>query len=450
MSNVNVYILNQDKQLLPIGIPGELYISGAGVARGYLNQPEMTAEKFLPDPFNPGERMYKTGDLAKWLPDGNIEYLGRIDNQVKIRGYRIELDEIESRLTRISQIKEAVVTAPKDAMGTRYLCAYVVSDKKLHVAELKVELGQVLPSYMIPTRFIQLEKLPLTTNGKVDRKNLPEPTETIDDETNYMAPRTDIEKQLVEIWSDVLQIRKIGILDNFFEVGGHSLKATILTSRISKNLHVSITLQEIFENPTIKSISQIIEKKVKEHYMPILPVKEQDYYAASSAQKRLLIINQLESTSVTYNMPGAFILAKLRSEQLHEAFKKLIIRHESLRTSFSWLDGEPIQEIHQSAELDLQYNKCAEIEISEKIKQFIKPFDLSIAPLLRVEVWNIGLDKHMLLFDMHHIISDGISINILTKELKEFYEGNELPALAIQYKDYTAWQNEQYQTLTKN
>ncbi|TKI15898.1 amino acid adenylation domain-containing protein, partial [Lysinibacillus sphaericus] len=286
LSNVNVYILNQDKQLLPIGIPGELYISGAGVARGYLNQPEMTAEKFLPDPFNPGERMYKTGDLAKWLPDGNIEYLGRIDNQVKIRGYRIELDEIESRLTRISQIKEAVVTAPKDAMGTRYLCAYVVSDKKLHVAELKVELGQVLPSYMIPTRFIQLEKLPLTTNGKVDRKNLPEPTETIDDETNYMAPRTDIEKQLVEIWSDVLQIRKIGILDNFFEVGGHSLKATILTSRISKNLHVSITLQEIFENPTIKSISQIIEKKVKEHYMPILPVKEQDYYAASSAQKR--------------------------------------------------------------------------------------------------------------------------------------------------------------------
>ncbi|TKI15801.1 hypothetical protein FCT18_22305, partial [Lysinibacillus sphaericus] len=181
--------------------------------------------------------------------------------------------------------------------------------------------------------------------------------------------------------------------------------------------------------------------------MPILPVKEQDYYAASSAQKRLLIINQLESIGVTYNMPGAFILeGNLDLEQLHEAFKKLIIRHESLRTSFSWLDGEPIQEIHQSAELDLQYNKCAEIEISEKIKQFIKPFDLSIAPLLRVEVWNIGLDKHMLLFDMHHIISDGISINILTKELKEFYEGNELPALAIQYKDYTAWQNEQYQT----
>ncbi|WP_249038331.1 non-ribosomal peptide synthetase, partial [Lysinibacillus sphaericus] len=258
ISNIKIYILTSTKQMTPIGVAGELYISGAGVARGYLNQPEMTAEKFLPDPFNPGERMYRTGDLAKWLPDGNIEYLGRIDNQVKIRGYRIELGEVESRLSGISQIKEAVVTAPKDAMGTRYLCAYVVSDKKLHVAELKVELGQVLPSYMIPTRFIQIAKLPLTTNGKVDRKNLPDPTDIINDETNYMAPRTDIEKQLVEIWSDVLQIEKIGITDNFFDLGGHSLKATAFMAKIGKKLHITLALKEIFENPTIESISQII------------------------------------------------------------------------------------------------------------------------------------------------------------------------------------------------
>ncbi|CAM5481202.1 D-alanine--D-alanyl carrier protein ligase [Lysinibacillus sphaericus] len=281
ISNIKIYILTSTKQMTPIGVAGELYISGAGVARGYLNQPEMTAEKFLPDPFNPGERMYRTGDLAKWLPDGNIEYLGRIDNQVKIRGYRIELDEIESRLTRISQIKEAVVTAPKDAMGTRYLCAYVVSDKKLHVAELKVELGQVLPSYMIPTRFIQLEKLPLTTNGKVDRKNLPDPTDIINDETNYMAPRTDIEKQLVKIWSNILKIDKFGINDDFFSLGGHSdLTFTIeeKDSQLTLNIEYATSLFDI----------EIIES-LKNHFIQIL------YNVTQNSSNKISQINIIEN-----------------------------------------------------------------------------------------------------------------------------------------------------------
>ncbi len=233
---LSAYIFDEQRRLQPVGVPGELYIAGDGLARGYLNRAELTAEKFVEHPFRAGERMYRTGDLARWLPDGNIEYLGRIDHQVKIRGYRIELGEVEAQILKVSNVRETIVLARDDEQGQKLLCAYYVASTDLSPSELRSQLAVELPAYMIPSYFVRLEQMPLTPNGKLDRRALPAPEGSVQSSEVYLAPRTAAEAQLVLIWQDILGVARVGVRDNFFEIGGHSLRATLLVSRIQKEL----------------------------------------------------------------------------------------------------------------------------------------------------------------------------------------------------------------------
>jgi len=440
ITNYQTYILSDNNNLCSVGIPGELCIGGDGLARGYLKRPELTAEKFVPNPFKPGERMYLTGDLARWLPDGTIEFLGRIDHQVKIRGFRIELGEIESRLLELEHVKETVVLAREDETGDKYLCAYVVTDKDTQVSELRQSLSENLPDYMVPSYFVLLDKMPLTPSGKVNRKVLPEPEGVAG--TEYVAPRNAAQEVLAAIWSDVLNKERIGIYDNFFELGGHSLKGTILISKIHKELNVELPLRELFKSPTISGISEYIEDAMESVYDSIHPAVKKDYYEASSAQKRMWLLQQFDIGSTGYNIPSVFILdGDLSKSRFELAFRELIARHEMLRTSFSMMDGVIVQRVAKKIDFEIEYVEVSEENIEEKIKEFIIPFDLSEAPLLRVGLVRIADDRHYLLLDMHHIISDGESMGIFTREFMALYENRELKEQFLQYKDFSEFQN---------
>ena len=438
--NYKAYILNSDNKLTPVGIPGELCISGNGVARGYLNRPKLMAEKFVENPFIPGERMYRTGDLARWLPDGNIEFLGRIDQQVKIRGIRIELGEIESQILKLNMIKEAVVLAREGDTGDKYLCAYLVSEEVILESELKQHLSAILPDYMIPSYFVQLEKLPLTGNGKLDRIALPEPEGGREE---YVAPKNETEETLVQIWGEVLGKKKVGTHDNFFELGGHSLKAMVMVSKIHKELNVELPLKELFTTPTISGISEYLTKAQESVYASIESVGEKDYYETSSAQKRMWLLQQFDHESTGYNMPVVLMIdGKLNESRLEAAFRELIERHESLRTSFDMLDDTIIQRVDKNIEFEIDYAGGVEESIEEVIEGFIRPFDLTKAPLLRVMLVKTGEAKHCLLLDMHHIISDAVSMSILTREFMALYDKQELAPQKLHYKDFSQWQNE--------
>ncbi|OAB44753.1 non-ribosomal peptide synthetase [Paenibacillus glacialis] len=258
MGNLQMWIVDSANHIQPIGIAGELCISGVGLARGYINRAELTAEKFVAHPFFHGERMYRTGDLVRWLPDGNIEYLGRIDHQVKLRGYRIELGEVESQLLSLISLQEAVVIAREDDSGQKQLCAYFVAAREITANELRNALGKELPNYMIPSYFVQLQAMPLTTNGKLDRKALPAPEGSVQTGTDYVAPRTDTENQLAQLWQEVLGLQQIGVHDNFFDIGGHSMRATMLVAKIHKEMAINLPLKVVFQSPTIEQMAQII------------------------------------------------------------------------------------------------------------------------------------------------------------------------------------------------
>jgi len=448
IDNISLLVLDKHNNLLPIGVPGELCISGVGVGRGYLNKPELTAEKFLQNPHIHGERMYRSGDLARWLPDGNIEYLGRMDAQVKIRGNRIELGEIENKLLKHNEIKAAVVIDKADSNNNKYLCAYLAVEREQTVAELREYLSKELPEYMIPTYFIQLDKLPLTANGKIDRKALPEPDGNIVLGTEYEAPRNSTEEKLVAIWREVLGVEKIGINDNFFELGGHSLKATSLVAKIHKILNVEVPLKEIFTNPTIKRTSEFIEASEESIYSSIEPIEEKEYYEMSSAQKRMYILNQMDKKSTSYNITNVLVIEdELDLQKLTEAFTGLVERHEALRTSFKLIEENLVQKVHEKVDFAIEYSEVEnEEQAEEKVKSFIRAFDLSKAPLLRVGLIKVHSNKYILTYDMHHIISDGVSMGILTKEFSMLYQGIELPKLRVQYKDYADWQGRSYFT----
>ncbi|WP_148302701.1 non-ribosomal peptide synthetase, partial [Caldalkalibacillus mannanilyticus] len=258
LPNVQMYVLNENLSIQPVGIVGELFIAGKGVGRGYFNRPELNAEKFVENPFRPEEKMYRTGDLARWLPDGNIEFLGRIDDQVKVRGFRIELGEIESKLLTLDVIKEGAVIAREEESGQKQLYAYVVAEQAVNVGEIRSALSQMLPGYMIPSYFVQVEKMPLTPNGKIDRRALPYIEGEIQTGTEYVAPRTEAEKKLVEIWQEILGVQKISIKENFFDLGGHSLRATTLVSRLHKEMSVEVSLRSIFQFPTVEKLAEVI------------------------------------------------------------------------------------------------------------------------------------------------------------------------------------------------
>jgi amino acid adenylation domain-containing protein len=480
LANMQLYILDRDAHLQPAGIPGELCIAGKGVARGYLNNPELTAEKFVNlaakarqetrsskiQPLNPKSQiLYRTGDLCRFLPDGNIEFFGRLDQQIKIRGFRIELAEIENCLLRQKHIKEAVVVVRKDAQGGAVLCAYFVSSETLKVSRLRDDLQKELPYYMVPPFFMQIDRMPLTATGKVDRRALPAVDMLPGGE--LVAPRNRWEEDIAAIWSAVLGVEreKIGIDHNFFELGGHSLTGIAVISRIHQVFHVRLSLSDIFQFPRIRGLAEYIKAAAPERYVPIEPTEKKAYYELSSSQKRLYILFQMKPNTVAYNLPAFFELPAAQDEEkLQEAFENLIQCHESFRTSFHLVDGEPVQRIHPTVDFNIQYFRSEERlvdlvlavnEVEEGISQkglmqaFIQPFDLSEAPLLRAGVLQSGDDRYVLMVDVHHIVFDGISLEIFQSDLAALYgspgmsAGSSQKPLKIQYKDFARWQNRQ-------
>lgn len=443
IANTKVFVLHGN-QMQPIGAAGELCISGAGLARGYYKQLELTEKAFYDHPFLEGERVYRTGDAGRFLPDGTIEYIGRFDDQVKIRGYRIELGEVETVLRQIPGVKEAAVLARDVSAGEKELVAYIVPEKRNSLPDLYRHLVGTLPSYMIPASMININRMPLTSSGKLDRSALPEP------ETNtsltYMAPRTLIEADLARIWEDVLNKQPIGIRDDFFQLGGQSLKATLLVSRIHKKLNIELPISEVFSNPTIESMAVKL-MSLKEHaFTQIEPADQRDVYPLSFSQKRLYALHQLADDSTGYNMPAVLELSGyLDRQRLRSVLAELVNRHEALRTVFVIDRGEPVQLIYPEMDFDLKELEMESDQMLESaIESFIKPFDLSSGPLFRACLASMGNNRGFLLLDMHHIIADGVSISTLVQEFTDLYCGKELPALNLHYKDFAVWQQEKY------
>jgi len=455
LSNTRLYILDAYFQAVPIGVPGELYIGGDGVVMGYLNRQELTKEKFIEHPLEAGSRLFRTGDRARWLADGSVEFLGRKDHQVKIRGYRIELGEIESVLLKHPEVEQALVLARAVGPDEKELVAYLVTASEVATEALKAHAGQFLPDYMIPPYVVCLPAFPLTTNGKTDRNALPLPS--ILSGRQSVAPRNQTERKLAAIWATVLGRNQIGIGDHFFELGGHSLKAIQVISRVHKELGLKIELRDLFANPTIAALAEKITNVVQAAYEPIVPIQEQAYYPVSYAQKGLWILDQFEDASVAYTMSGAYALSgHLDKKALERAFSTLIERHESLRTHFLLIEGELKQKVREQSSVDFSLD-CVELRnhslnpraLEPLLEQaFSVPFDLERDPLLRAKLFWLEDEQHLLLFSMHHIISDGWSTGVLVQEMIALYnayqngEDNPLPPLPIQYKDYTAWQQQ--------
>lgn len=474
IANRQVYIFDAAGGLQPVGMAGEICIGGKGLARGYLNDPALSAEKFIPHPYYGGQRLYRSGDKGKWLPDGTIQFLGRIDQQVKIRGYRIEPAEIEHHLNRHAFIKDCIVIAlepqTSDAMNSKELAAYYTvtpayqgddpAKTVLPSKELRSFLAQSLADFMIPSYFVQMETLPLTPGGKIDKKALPSP-EGLDllPSGDYAEPRNDLEGKLKDIWQDVLMVKTIGIHDNFFNLGGHSLKATKVASRIHKELSVDINLKDIFTYQTIAQLAQVIAEKSPAPLITIKPIEDREYYDLSNAQRRLWVLDQFQETGSGYSMPGAYWLKGiLNVPALEQAFCSMIQRHESLRTCFKSIAGMPRQIV--LAAQDIDFSITVEQPPLEQLEALIHghgdhPFVLSQAPLFRVRVLKTSEEEHVLLFNMHHIISDAWSMMIFASEFTHLYNiyargmtadggfpAHSLPAPRIQYRDYAAWQNE--------
>lgn len=450
LPNIRIYIVNQQMHLCPIGVIGEICVAGISVGRGYLNDPVRTEEAFIEDPFvlQPGIRMYKTGDLGRWLSDGTIEFVGRKDHQVKIRGFRIELGEIEHRLLEHVQVREAAVLVKESTESGKYLCAYFTANGELSTSSLKAYLSSCVPEYMIPTIFIQLTVMPHNANGKINRSLLPDPVDDSTD-TPFVPASNEVEETLVSLWSEVLGLGRVSVVDDFFELGGHSLKAMVIVSRIHGELGADVKVKDVFQFPTIVQLAQRIQElSLYDNVVTsIPPIEHKDYYPVSPAQRRMYVLNTLEeSGSTAYNMPFAYrIQGRLDISRLSEIINHLVERHEGFRTSFQVIDGEVVQLIHPGVESKLEVVELSGLsneEINQQIASFIRPFDLSKAPLMRMELLHIGQEEHILLIDMHHIISDGLSGIILLRELEQLYMGEKLPAIKIHYKDYAVWLNE--------
>lgn len=442
LPNFHIYILDENMQLCPIGVKGEICVAGIGVGRGYLNDPEKTQRAFTLDPFSEekGVKLYKTGDIGQWTDDGNILFYGRKDYQVKIRGYRIEINEIESKLLSHPEIKETVVVDGEDEYGNKYLCAYIVFNQRLEINHLRKYLQETLPEYMVPAFFVELTNLPLTANGKVDRKSLYNTVDIINT-TDHIEPRNKEEKILLKIWKNILKKEKISINDNFFKIGGHSLNTVLLVSKIYKEFQVQLPLGQVFEKATIRELAELIGTLEESVYQTIEPVAKRKYYPTSGAQRRLYILSKFDETGISYNIPMALeIEGHLKHDKLDKVFTQLINRHEAFQTSFDVIGGEISQKINQEVNFVINYIELVESAIAETVRNFVQPFDLTKPPLFRASLLKITETRYILLTDMHHIISDAISMNILIDEFIRLYEGGELAPLDIQYKDYVVWQ----------
>ncbi|WP_172844448.1 non-ribosomal peptide synthetase [Tumebacillus algifaecis] len=470
IANTTAYVLDSHLQPVPIGVQGELYIGGNGLAQGYLNRPDLTERAFLPHPFlgDREDRLYRTGDIVRYLPDGNLEFCGRVDHQIKIRGFRIEPGEIETVLSQHPALQEQIVIAREAAPGNKVLVAYVVlRDKELCTSqELREFLQERLPEQMIPHAFVLLDALPLTSNGKVDRKALPEPDWSVVGNSGYIAPATPLEEILCGIWSDVLQADSIGTQDDFFERGGHSLSATQVIARIKTAFGVEIPLRALFEAPTVAKLSEHLGH-LGTAGAPTAPIQahlrsdDRNLFPLSFAQQRLWVVDQLVADRSVYNIPFAVRLdGKLDLLALESVLNLIVLRHETLRTRIVERGGQPMQDVVPHRVRALPIIDLTHLSESEREDELLRlarqdretAFDLRGEELLfRFSLLKMAKDDHVLLLNMHHIISDGWSISIFTSELTALYQaeiGGEKPALQelpIQYADFAVWQREQLQ-----
>lgn len=449
IKNTQAYILDENLNLLPIGVEGEIYLSGAGVAKGYLGRKELSSERFIDNPFVSGEKMYQTGDVAKWGEDGQLIFVGRNDDQVKLRGFRIELGEIQYQIELMPSIKQAVVVI--DEMNNEpVLVAYFEKLSEIDEQQIKQHLQEHLPAYMSPDIYIELDSIPLNNNGKVDKNRLPKPERQ--SSVEMIEPQTPTQELLFELWQEVLGPQSFGVLHSFFELGGHSLKATKLRSLVSKRMEKSLTLNEIFLNPTILAQSEIIDSKgiTRETKVQQVSVEPKGEYPLSLAQERLWVLTQFEEASKAYHMPAAFkIQGKLNTDLLDKALMQVIHKHEILRTKFHEGTTGPVQKIIPKEEVQFSL-KVTQLESQEELndtlsQEWSNPFDLQSGELIRCNLFQLK-DQSVLSFNMHHIISDGWSIGVLFADVVKAYSlliansVDELQPLEIQYKDFAIWQ----------
>ncbi len=465
ISNTRLYVLDRNLKPVPVGVLGELYIGGDGLARGYMNQAQLTAERFVPNPFGqtPGERIYWTGDVVRYRADGIIEFTGRKDFQVKVRGFRIELAEVEVAVSSHEKVKDVAVIARGDESGDKRLVAYVVLREQgsITAESLRAFLNDQLPDYMIPSTFVMLDALPLTPNGKLDRKALPAPDLSTYRATQFVAPHSPLQQIVSSIWADVLSIPSIGIHDSFFDLGGHSLLAIRITARIRHALLIDLPLRAMFETPTVAQLASTLERMLGANDLaaapPLMPAPRQPLMPVSFAQQRLWFIDQFDPSSASYNIPaGVVIEGELDVEALRRALNEVVNRHETLRTSVVTNEGEPAQAIAESAEVGLTLIDLtgeAEQAARQKAEQMAarqarEPFELGSGPLMRASLMKVAEQRHIFVVVMHHIISDGWSMNVLIDEVTALYgaysrgEESGLRELEVQYADYAVWQRE--------
>ena len=455
VANTRAYVLDPGLRPTAPGVPGELYLGGVQVARGYLGRAALTAERFVPDPFaaRPGSRLYRTGDRARWRADGAIEYLGRLDDQVKVRGFRIELGEIEAVLRRHESVADCVVTASEQR-----LVAYVAGESGAEA--LRAHVRHSLPEYMVPSAFVFLEALPLMPNGKLDRKALPTP-ELARAEDRYAAPRTRVEEVLAGIWAEVLGLERVGVEDSFFDLGGHSLLAMRLVSRVREKLGVELPLRAIFDGPTVAEIARSVEDERRGQLPvlpPVVPTGRTGALPLSFAQERLWFVDRMEPGSAVYNLPVAWRLAgALDVDALERSLGEIVRRHGVLRTVIAEAGGSPVQVVAPFGGFAMPVEDLSGLGEAEREaavgrragEEARRPFDLTAGPLFRAALLRLGAGEHVLLLSMHHIVSDGWSMEVLYRELSALYVAygagrtSPLAELPVQYADYAVWQREQ-------
>jgi amino acid adenylation domain-containing protein len=461
LTNMRLYVLNGAFEPVPVGVGGELYIGGVGLARGYAGRANLTAARFVPSPFGTGERLYRSGDLGRWRSDGRLEFLGRADGQVKLRGHRVEPGEIEARLVEHAAVHQAVVMAREDVPGDQRLVAYVVAADAaaLGAGELRAHLKRSLPEYMVPSAFVLLDGLPLTPNGKIDRRALPVPEAGAVIRGDYVAPRTPVEEVLAGIWTEVLKLDRVGVQDNFFTLGGHSLLAMRVVARVREALAVELPLRALFDAPTVGELAGRVETAQREGLGLVAPALEVQARGAdlplSYAQERLWVLEQLEDAGSAYNIAGVVRLSgALDVAALERSFAALVDRHENLRTRFEEVAGRPVQVIDGPGDFRLAKEDLSGLGEDEgataasrraaEIKA--EPFDLARGPLLRASLLKLSAEEYVVVAVMHHIVSDGWSMRLLVHELGALYAAfcanrpSPLGGLPVQYADYALWQ----------
>ncbi|WP_298510518.1 non-ribosomal peptide synthetase [uncultured Kordia sp.] len=458
ISNTEIYILNTDLQRLPIGAKGEIFIGGISLSNGYLNKEQLTKEKFIKNPFKENEKLYRTGDHGRWLPDGNIEYFGRTDNQVKIWGNRVEIGEIENSILNYKFVKDVAVISEENEQKENYLIAFIIGTASFEEQGVRSYLSNLLPGYMIPSKYIVKDSFPVTSSGKINRRTLKEEyNNKISKEKTYIAPRDVMENELFEIWQSLLRTNQFGVEDSFFELGGHSLLAAQMLSRIYKTFQVELTLKDIFEHSTIALLVKTIRTSEKTVYAKIQPTTKKEYYEVSNAQNRLWLLDQIEEGNKAYIMPVGYTINGLEKEPLENAFQELIKRHEILRSTIIMVDGKPMQKVQEITEFTFNIHHTDLSDSVDKDSELNKifsdtgneAFDMEKGPLLKVNLIQTETNQHVLLFFIHHIISDAWSMSIMMKELLVLYNAYKndttpsLHPLKIQYKDYAEWQNKQ-------